>query len=101
MVDKRTRIVWDTIARENFKMALKFIKEDSPVAASRIETEILAIIEKNQEQPKRYPADKFRNNNDGSYRAFELYNLRFSYFIGTGEIRIVRVRSTHQKPLIF
>lgn len=45
-----------------------------------------------------YPLDKYRMNNDGSFRAYELLRYRVSYQIIEKEIIIVRVRHTSMEP---
>ena len=45
-----------------------------------------------------YKADKLKTNNDGSYRAFELYRYRIAYRFIEKEIRIFRVRHTSREP---
>jgi plasmid stabilization system protein ParE len=47
----------------------------------------------------KYPSDKFRKDNDGTWRAFEKYHYRISYRVLEGEIRIVRMRHTSKSPL--
>ena len=50
-------------------------------------------------QPEMFPADKFKKNNDGSWRAFEKFHYRISYLITPDEIRIIRMRHTSRTPL--
>jgi len=45
-------------------------------------------------QPEMFPPDKFKRNNDGTWRAFEKFHYRISYLITAKEIRIVRMRHT-------
>ncbi|HVW14648.1 MAG TPA: type II toxin-antitoxin system RelE/ParE family toxin [Mucilaginibacter sp.] len=49
--------------------------------------------------PEKYPIDKFKKNNDGSWRAFEKFHYRISYRILKDQIRVVRMRHTSQSPL--
>ena len=49
--------------------------------------------------PEKYPSDKFKNDNDGTWRAFEKYHYRITYRILKDEIRIVRMRHTSKSPL--
>ncbi|WP_119080756.1 type II toxin-antitoxin system RelE/ParE family toxin [Chitinophaga alhagiae] len=48
--------------------------------------------------PEQCAPDKYKLNNDGSFRAFELHRLRVSYRYTGREIRIVRVRHTRMNP---
>mgnify|MGYP000533413668 FL=1 len=49
--------------------------------------------------PEIYPLDKYRKNNNGTIRAFEVYSYRIAYQITKSEIRILRVRHTKREPL--
>ncbi|MHB1178098.1 MAG: type II toxin-antitoxin system RelE/ParE family toxin [Daejeonella sp.] len=51
------------------------------------------------EHPEKHPLDKFKKNNDGTWRAFEKYHYRISYRITPKEIRVVRLRHTSKSPL--
>jgi len=95
----KRKIIWDNLAKEDLKKSLHYIKQDSPQNAENIKTGIKSAIEEIPAHPERYPADKYRLNNNGDFRAFELYNFRISYFIGNNEIRIVRIRHTKLKTL--
>ena len=99
MVRKKKRVVWDEEARTYFKRAIAYIKKDSPQNADKIKKEILASTKTLVEEPiKEHAPDKYRLNNDGSYRSYEIHKFRISYFIGEDFIRIVRIRHTSQEP---
>jgi len=53
------------------------------------------------QNPEKYPLDKFKTNNDGTWRAFGKYHYRISYRILENQIRIVRVRHTSKSPLTY
>jgi hypothetical protein len=50
---------------------------------------------------EKHPLDKFKKDNDGTWRAFELHHYRVSYRIMSNEIRIVRMRHTNKSPLSY
>lgn len=60
--------------------------------------DVLDKIESLASRPEKFPPDKFKVNNDGSYRAFELHRLRVAYYVGEEVIRILRVRHTSREP---
>ena len=101
MVRKAQRIFWDKNALKYLQSAIEFIRKDSPQNAEKVKQEIKASVIALIDHPEKHPIDKYRINNDGSFRAYELYRFRITYFISDSEIRIVRIRHTSQEPLTF
>lgn len=66
------KIVWSNAVVNQFSDLLKWIAEDSIL---QVESEIIKELEKLLEQPERYPSDKFKLNNGGEFRAFEMFNI--------------------------
>ena len=99
MVKKTLKISWDTKARDDFHDAILFIREQAPQNAEIVKEKVLLVVEKLSSNPEKHPRDKYRENNDGRFHAFELYRFRISYYISQTEIRIVRFRNTSMKPL--
>jgi len=93
------KIGWDKHALRQFNKAILYIAEDSTQNAENVQADILEKIEDLLSYPEIYPLDKYKLDNDGSYRAFELHRLRVAYFIGSDVIRILRVRHTSREPL--
>lgn len=98
MVKARPKIVIDNLARFQLKEAYSYIKLDSPKNAEKVKSKILASIGKLADKPERYPKDKYRLNNDGSYRAFEIYKYRISYHVSQNQITIIMIRHTKMEP---
>jgi len=48
--------------------------------------------------PEIHSPDKYKQNNDGNFRVFELHRYRIAYYVGESEIRILRVRHTSREP---
>ena len=63
-----------------------------------IADELILLTDKLSLQPEMFPPDKFKKDNDGSWRAFEKYRYRISYRITQWEIRVVRMRHTSRTP---
>jgi plasmid stabilization system protein ParE len=98
---KKIRISWDTEARKHFRDAILFIKKDSVKNSQIVKEKVLESVRKLSIQPEKYPIDKYRKNNDGHYRAFEVFHFRVSYYFSESEIRIVRFRHTRMKTKKF
>jgi addiction module RelE/StbE family toxin len=93
--------VWTPKASAELKKAFEYIYQDSPTNAKKVISTIVDIADKIAQQPARFPIDKYKKTNDGSWRAFEKYRYRISYRITKDAIHIVRVRHTSQSPLFY
>ena len=92
-------IVWRKSARLYLEKAIDYIRLDSVKNADIVAKDILTSIDKASRFPEHFPPDKYRVNNTGSFRAFEIYSFRVSFYTNAETIRIVRIRHTKQKPL--
>jgi plasmid stabilization system protein ParE len=93
--------VWSKRATLELNKAYEYIREDSPQSAAKVRDEIIDITLDLPMHPEKYPPDKYKKENDGSLRAFEIYRYRISYKIMPDEIRIVRMRHTRRSPLTY
>jgi plasmid stabilization system protein ParE len=93
--------VWSKRAKTALLEAYVYIRDDSPQNAAKVRDEIIDLTIELPMHPEKYPPDKYKKGNDGSYRAFEIYHYRISYRIMDSEIRIVRMRHTHRTPLSY
>ena len=91
-------IVWENKAKQEFKKAYEYILEGSYQNAVKVRVEIINTTLWLLKHPERYPLDKYKTDNDGSWRAFELHHYRISYRIMKNQIRIVRFRHTSRSP---
>ena len=92
------KITWSKQAVNQFNKAIDYIANDSIQNAEKVRVELLNKINALPAHPEIYSPDKFKENNDGNYRAFELHRYRIAYFVSTAEIRILRVRHTSREP---
>lgn len=93
--------VWTPQASAELKKAFEYIKQDSPANALKVISVIVDIADKIALHPEMFPVDRYKKNNDGSWRAFEKYRYRISYHITQNAIHIVRLRHTSQSPLYY
>jgi plasmid stabilization system protein ParE len=100
MVNRNYKVVIDIEAKKSLREAYNFIKKDSPQNAERVKKEILVSIKELVNNPEKYPPDKYRINNDASYRAYELHRYRISYVISPTQIRVIRIRHTKMNPFL-
>jgi plasmid stabilization system protein ParE len=92
-------LVWDIGAYKQFEDAIAYIEKESLTNAENFKTEISKKLKGILLQPERYPADKYKKMNDGSFRAFELFRYRISYQYKSNQIRVIRLRHTKMSPL--
>lgn len=93
-------ISWSKNALKQFEAAIDYISHDSLQNAEKVRLSIIKNVEKIPSHPELFPPDKFKLNNNGHFRAFELYRLRISYYYDAESIRILRVRHTSREPKI-
>ena len=98
MVAMLYELVWTNRALKHLKKAHEHISKDSPKNALKVITEIAEAVEKALDNPEIYPADKYKIDNDGSYRAFEKHRYRIAFRFFQKTIRVLRVRHTGQEP---
>jgi plasmid stabilization system protein ParE len=82
------KIIWSKVAAKQFEVAIKYIAADSIQNAEKVRKEILEKIERLILHPEIYSPDRYKTNNDGSYRAFELHRYRIAYRVLENEIFI-------------
>jgi plasmid stabilization system protein ParE len=93
------KIVIGSEVKLELRNIIYYIKSESGIGAAKIKTEILETFKEWTKNPERYPLDRFKLDNDGSYRAYEIYHLRITYQISEFQIRILRIRHTKRSPL--
>ncbi|HVB04581.1 MAG TPA: type II toxin-antitoxin system RelE/ParE family toxin [Chitinophagaceae bacterium] len=98
MVKKRHQVVWTTPSQQHIRAAWKYISNDSPKNARKVIEDIITAAEKAIDNPEFYPPDKYKTNNDGSYRAFEKHGYRIVYRYTKNIVRVLRVRHTKMEP---
>ena len=98
MVDDLYKIVWTKRSQQNMRHVYNYIRKDSPQNALKVVTQISNAVYKGINNPEYYRPDKFKINNDGSYRAFEKHHYRISYRFTKNVIRILKVIHTKMNP---
>ena len=102
MVKKPKAIVaWDKSAYKSLQKAFDYISQDSLLKAEKVRGDILKIIRGLPDNPERFPADKFKSNNKGSYRAFEKFSYRVAYRFSERGKKILRIRHVKQEPKMY
>ncbi|HWB91027.1 MAG TPA: type II toxin-antitoxin system RelE/ParE family toxin [Puia sp.] len=97
----KRKISWDKQALDYFRESICYVRQDSPQNADNVKKEVLEKISELSKRPEIHSPDKFKLNNNGNYRAFELHDSRVGYLVKEDEIIIARVRSTNQEPLSY
>ncbi len=94
-------VVWRKRALGQLTHLFDYISEDSLESAKKVTKRILDTTEDLPRNPEKFPLDRYKLKNDGSFRAFETNNYRVAYQITSKEIRILMVRHVRMKPLEF
>ena len=100
MVQKKIKtIVWSKNAATEYYEILEFLKEKAPQALPIVGNALLDTIEDLALQFNNHPADRFKKNNNGAYKAAVVYSYRISYQVTEATINILRIRHTSREPL--
>jgi hypothetical protein len=67
---------WTPQAAAELRKAYDYISKDSPQNVRKVVDEQTHIADRLPAQPEMFPADKFKKNNNGSWRAFEKFHYR-------------------------
>lgn len=92
-------VVWSNSAKAELRKAYEYIAFDSLSNAQMVRDTLIDLTIDLSENPEKHPLDKFKKDNDGTWRAFEKYHHRISYRILKHQIRVVRMRHTSKSPL--
>jgi plasmid stabilization system protein ParE len=99
MVDN-LELVWDKEALGHFKDIYNFHKKaDNLTYANEVKNAILIATQDLLKNPFIFEQDRFKFDNDSSFRAFEKFKYRVAYKITDKQIRILRVRHTSREPI--
>lgn len=94
----KNQLVWTKRSQLHMMALYKYISEASPQNAKKVINDIIIATEKAINNPKYYNPDKYKKDNDGSYRAFEKHRYRIVYRYKKNIIRVLRVRHTSMEP---
>lgn len=94
-------VVWNKVAESSLKKAYQRVKEESLQNAEKVRDEILAATRELTDHPEKYPPDKFKSQNPGTHRGFEMYSYRIAYRTTKKEVRILRMRHVKQEPKMY
>lgn len=93
-------IIWTATAQNQLEEIYFYLheitKSDSiPEKVVEIIYNSVSILKSNSEI---YELDKFKSENDGNHRSYEIYNYRISYKTTAKTIYILRIRHTSRNP---
>jgi plasmid stabilization system protein ParE len=94
-------VVWSNSAKVELRKAFEYIALESLQNAQMIRDTLIDLTIDLLENPEKHPLDKFKKDNDGTWRAFEKHHYRVSYRILKTQIRVVRMRHTSKSPLTY
>ena len=92
-------VIWPLAAQKQLEKAYKYILKRSYQNAKKVRQGLLTSTRELPNNPERHPRDKYRKENDGSFRAYELHHYRIAYQVTEKQVIIVHVRHTGMEPL--
>ena len=99
MVKGELEVLIDNEAKLQLRELYIYIQKDSIKYAKEVSKGILSSIKELIKNPEKHTIDKYRLNNDGSYRAYELYRYRITYHVSQNQVTVIRIRHTKMNPL--
>lgn len=98
-----TKIIWSSNSLEQLEDIHFYIlfESKSIQIADKVIDEIFNSTEILKTKSEIYKLDSKKNNNDGSFRIYFIYDYMISYQITPDYIQILRVRHTSRKPKNF
>ena len=98
MVEKKYAIVWTKRSQLQLRQIFDHISKESYQNALKVLEDIVFAVNKSIYNPEFYNPDKYKLNNDGTYRAFEEHHYRIAYRYSKNIIRILRIRHAAMEP---
>lgn len=97
------KIIWASDALQQLEDIHFYIlfESKSILIADKVIDTIFESTEILKTNPEIYKLDSKKNNNDGSFRTYFVYDYMISYQITTDCIQILRIRHTARKPKKF
>lgn len=95
------KISWSVSGANQLTAVLDYILDDSSQNAARVVQKLEERLNTIADFPESCPPEKYKIDNDGSYRSFLLFHYRVSYRVTDNEIRILRIRHSSMKPKYF
>jgi plasmid stabilization system protein ParE len=95
------KVTIEAEAKSALKSIYSYIKLSSEHRAKTLRRNVLNSIGELAKHPLKFPPDKFKIQNDGSIRAYEIYQLRITYSVSETQITILRIRHTKRNPVKF
>jgi len=71
-------VVWDELAVLQLESQLDYINQESVIQAEKVRDSILEKTAELLTFSEKHPKDKYKTDNDGTYRAFEMYHYRIT-----------------------
>jgi plasmid stabilization system protein ParE len=95
-----TKIIWASDVLEQLEDIHFYVlfESKSIQIADKVIAKIFESTEILKTRSEIYKLDSKKNNNDGSFRAYFVYDYMISYQVTSDYIQILRVRHTARKP---
>jgi len=75
------KIFIDNEAKSQLRKVYSYIKRDSFQNAEKVRNGMIASFKTLVNNPEQFPADRYRRDNDGSFRAYEIFKKGLDWHI--------------------
>jgi plasmid stabilization system protein ParE len=95
---KPFEVRWSKRSLDQLHEIHEYIKQDSRQGADKVVKSIAKRVDSLSTHAMIYEADRFKRNNDGSYRATSIYKFRIIYRITENQVAVLKILHTARLP---
>jgi plasmid stabilization system protein ParE len=95
---KPLEVIWSKRSLSQLQDIYTYIEKESPKGAIKVVNAVVSRINSLGEKAMMFEADRFKKNNDGSYRAIPVYTYRIVYKIKLNQVHILKIHHTSRLP---
>jgi len=101
LVRSTRKVTWTKKATREFNAAIEYIRQDSQQNADKVKEQILNKVNQLSDDKIVHRKDPYKKDDDGNFLYFEILKYRIVYYMGSGEVFIIRVRHTGMEPKFY
>ena len=94
----KCKVEWSVFAENQAMAIFRHISIDSAKNAEAVFARLRRKLDKIADNPEMCPPDKYKKDNDGTFRSFVISGYSVSYRFKIGLIRVLKMQHGKRKP---